>query len=91
MRWSRIVRGVVTAGVVLGLAMVVGVPAGQAGAPVQGGTLRAALTASAPTLDPHSTTHLAVREIGLHVFEGLLAFDAKFQVAPQFLLAHEIR
>jgi len=55
----------------------------QGGAPVQGGVLRAALTASAPTLDPHSGTHLAIREIGLHMFENLLAFDAKFQVAPQ--------
>ena len=54
-----------------------------AGAPVQGGTLRAALTASAPTLDPHSGTHLAIREVGLHIFENLLAFDAKFQVVPQ--------
>ena len=54
-----------------------------AGAPMRGGTLRAALTASAPTLDPHSGTHLAIREIGLHIFEGLLTFDAKFQVVPQ--------
>ena len=54
-----------------------------AGAPVQGGTLRAALTASAPTLDPHSGTHLAIREVGLHIFENLLAFDAKFQIVPQ--------
>ena len=54
-----------------------------AGAPVQGGVLRAALTAGAPTLDPHSGTHLAIREIGLHVFENLLAFDAKFQIVPQ--------
>ena len=90
MRWSRFVRCVATAGVVLGLALVVCVPAGQAGAPVQGGTLRVALTASAPTLDPHSTTHLAVREIGLHVFEGLLAFDAKFQAAPQLAETWEV-
>ncbi len=34
----------------------------MAGTPVQGGSLRAALTASPPTLDPHSATHLAVRE-----------------------------
>lgn len=58
-------------------------PAALAGAPTTGSTLRAALTASAPTLDPHSTTHLAVREIGMHIFENLLTFDAKFQIAPQ--------
>jgi peptide/nickel transport system substrate-binding protein len=64
--------------------------AGDAGAPTQGGTLRVALTASPPTLDPHSTTHLAVREIGLHIFENLLAFDARFQVAPQLAERWEV-
>jgi len=63
--------------------LTVGVPPAQAGAPVQGGILRVALTASAPTLDPHAGTHLAIREIGTHIFEGLLAFDSKFQVVPQ--------
>ena len=61
-----------------------------AGAPVQGGTLRAALTASAPTLDPHSGTHLAIREVGLHIFESLLTFDAKFQVVPQLAERWEV-
>ncbi|MFB3816277.1 MAG: ABC transporter substrate-binding protein [Candidatus Methylomirabilales bacterium] len=64
--------------------------AADAGAPAQGGTLRVALTASPPTLDPHSTTHLAVREIGLHLFENLLAFDARFQVAPQLAERWEV-
>jgi peptide/nickel transport system substrate-binding protein len=72
----------------LALAAVAG-PA-WAGAPVQGGTLRVALTASPPTLDPHSTTHLAVREVGLHIFENLLTFDAKFQVAPQLAERWEV-
>ena len=54
-----------------------------AGTPISGGTIRAALTASAPTLDPHSGTHLAIREVGLHIFESLLTFDAKFQIVPQ--------
>ncbi|HTU01902.1 MAG TPA: ABC transporter substrate-binding protein, partial [Candidatus Sulfotelmatobacter sp.] len=61
-----------------------------AGAPVTGGTLRAALTASPPTLDPHSTTHLAAREVGLHIFESLVSFDAKFQVTPQLAERWEI-
>jgi peptide/nickel transport system substrate-binding protein len=63
-------------------AVCLGNPA-AAGTPVQGGILRAALTASPPTLDPHSATHLAVREVGLHIFESLLTFDSKFQVVPQ--------
>ena len=61
-----------------------------AGAPVQGGVLRVALTASPPTLDPHSTTHLAVREVGLHIFENLLTFDAKFQIVPQLAERWEV-
>jgi peptide/nickel transport system substrate-binding protein len=68
-------------GALLTLALIAGTA--QAGAPVPGGILRAALTASAPTLDPHSGTHLAIREVGLHIFESLLTFDAKFQVIPQ--------
>src|SRR5512136_1128779 len=65
----------------VGLLAVVG-PAAS-GTPVTGGTLRAALTASAPSLDPHSGTHLAIREIGMHSSENLLTFDSKFQVVPQ--------
>ncbi|HYL79963.1 MAG TPA: ABC transporter substrate-binding protein, partial [Candidatus Acidoferrum sp.] len=82
----------------LWLGMAVGTAAGlllasgpaMAGTPMTGGTLRAALTASAPTLDPHSATHLAVREIGLHIFESLLTFDAKFQVVPQLAERWEV-
>jgi peptide/nickel transport system substrate-binding protein len=61
-----------------------------AGTPVSGGVLRAALTASPPTLDPHAATHLAVREVGLHMFEGLLTFDSKFQVVPQLAEKWEV-
>lgn len=73
-----------------GAGLLVAAGPAASGTPVTGGTLRAALTASAPTLDPHSTTHLAVREIGMHIFENLLAFDAKFQVAPQLAERWEI-
>ncbi len=61
-----------------------------AATPLQGGMLRAALTASPPTLDPHSATHLAVREVGLHIFESLLTFDSKFQVVPQLAERWEV-
>ena len=59
------------------------VPEALAGAPTYGGTLRVALPASPPTLDPHATTFTAAREIGLHLFENLLTFDARFQIVPQ--------
>jgi peptide/nickel transport system substrate-binding protein len=73
----------------LGLALCLGTAA-VAGAPTQGGILRVALTAGAPSLDPHSGTHLAIREIGLHMFENLVAFDAKFQVVPQLAEKWEV-
>jgi len=63
---------------------------GGAAAPIRGGTLRAAMTASAPTLDPHSGTHLAIREVGLHIFENLVTFDSRFQVVPQLAERWEI-
>jgi len=73
-----------------GIGLAVAAAPTMAGAPITGGTLRAALTASAPSLDPHSGTHLAIREIGLHIFEGLLTFDSKFQVVPQLAERWEV-
>jgi peptide/nickel transport system substrate-binding protein len=58
--------------------------------PTPGGLVRVALTASAPTLDPHAGTHLAIREVGAHVFENLLAFDSRFQVVPQLAERWEV-
>jgi len=75
-------------GLVLGLVLA-GAEAGTA-TPVTGGTIRAAMIASAPTLDPHSGTHLAIREVGLHIFENLLAFDSKFQIVPQLAERWEV-
>ncbi len=81
--WRETGHGWLSLGLLLiAVALFQGAPA-AAGTPVQGGVLRAALTASPPTLDPHSATHLAVREVGLHIFESLLTFDSKFQVVPQ--------
>jgi peptide/nickel transport system substrate-binding protein len=58
--------------------------------PVFGGVLRVATSASPPTLDPYPTTHIAVREIGMHIFENLLTFDAKFQLVPQLAEKWEV-
>ncbi len=73
----------VVAALLAGAGLLAGANAAAAGTPVSGGTLRVALTASAPSLDPHSGTHLAIREIGMHIFENLLTFDSRFQVVPQ--------
>jgi len=62
----------------------------EGGAPTPGGVLRVAVTASPPTLDPHSSTFVAAREIGLHIFENLLTFDAKFQLTPQLAERWEV-
>jgi peptide/nickel transport system substrate-binding protein len=82
-------RHLAAGALMLGLALCLGTAA-VAGAPTQGGILRVALTAGAPSLDPHSGTHLAIREIGLHMFENLVAFDAKFQVVPQLAEKWEV-
>ena len=73
----------VVAALLAGIGLLAAAGTAAAGMPVTGGTLRVALTASAPSLDPHSGTHLAIREIGMHIFENLLAFDSRFQVVPQ--------
>ena len=58
-------------------------PALAAEQPKAGGTIRVALTTSPPTLDfPFSTT-VVTRQIGIHVFEGLVTFDDRYQVIPQ--------
>jgi peptide/nickel transport system substrate-binding protein len=62
----------------------------EAGAATPGGVLRVAVTASPPTLDPHSSTFVAARESGMHVFESLVSFDAKFQLTPQLAERWEV-
>lgn len=59
-------------------------------APKKGGVLRIAMNTSPPSLDPMSNTHLATRQIGLHIFESLVTFDEKFQVVPQIAESWEI-
>ncbi|MFW6013259.1 MAG: ABC transporter substrate-binding protein, partial [Candidatus Bipolaricaulota bacterium] len=50
--------------------------------PKHGGTLKAAFTASPPTLDPHKTTNTITQQVVSHIFEPLFAFDGTFEVQP---------
>jgi peptide/nickel transport system substrate-binding protein len=54
----------------------------QTGPPRKGGVLRVALIGEPPSLDPHSTTAVITREIGINVFETLFTLDAKYQPVP---------
>lgn len=51
--------------------------------PVQGGSVRAAMTGSPPTLDFISSFAATARDIGVYVYEGLVTVDANYDVAPQ--------
>jgi len=51
-------------------------------APKKGGVLRVGLIGEPPTLDAHATTATITREIGINMFEGLFALDAKHQPVP---------
>jgi peptide/nickel transport system substrate-binding protein len=90
MKRRTVLRYLALAGVAATVALWITTPAVLAGTPVPGGTLRVALTAGAPSLDPHSGTFLAIREIGMHIFENLLTFDSKFQVVPQLAEKWEV-
>jgi peptide/nickel transport system substrate-binding protein len=75
---------------------VVVVLAGLAAAPVEsqsprrGGVLRVGMIGEPPTLDGHATTAVITREIGVNMFEGLYALDAKYQPAPLLAEGHEV-
>ncbi len=51
--------------------------------PTQGGTVRAAMTGSPPTLDFITSFAASARDIGVYVYEGLVTVDANYDVAPQ--------
>ncbi len=48
----------------------------------KGGALRVALIGEPPSLDPHTTTAVITREIGINWFETLFTLDAKYQPVP---------
>jgi ABC-type transport system substrate-binding protein len=58
-------------------------------APKKGGVLRIGMTGEPPTLDAHATTTVITREIGINMFETLLALDAKYQPVPHLIDGHE--
>jgi peptide/nickel transport system substrate-binding protein len=51
--------------------------------PAQGGTVRAAMTGSPPTLDFVTSFAAHARDIGVYLYEGLVTIDGNYDVAPQ--------
>lgn len=84
MRRSLVIAAVIGTALSLGVA-----PAGSQG-PRKGGILKIGLIGEPPTLDAHATTAVITREIGINMFEGLYALDAKFQPAPLLAEGHEV-
>src|SRR2546426_973442 len=87
-RGSRVFGALAAIAVGLWLAALPG--ESQTGGPKKGGVLRVGMIGEPPTLDVHSTTAVITREIGINVFEGLYALDAKQQAAPLLAEGHEI-
>ena len=59
-------------------------------APRKGGALRVGMIGEPPTLDQYATTAVITREIGINIFEGLYALDAKLQPAPLLAEGHDV-
>lgn len=51
--------------------------------PVDGGTVRAAMTGSPPSLDFITSFSAHARDVGVYLYEGLVTVDANYDVAPQ--------
>ena len=62
----------------------------QTGTPKKGGVLRVGMIGEPPTLDQHATTAVITREIGINMYEGLFALDAKYQPAPLLAEGYEV-
>ena len=58
--------------------------------PRKGGILKIGMIGEPPTIDGHATTAVITREIGINMFEGLYALDAKFQPVPLLAEGQEI-
>ena len=56
----------------------------------KGGTLRVGMIGEPPTLDQHTTTAVITREIGINMFEGLYALDARYQPVPLLAEGHDV-
>lgn len=51
--------------------------------PKQGGSIRAAMGGSPPTLDFVTSFSAQARDIGVYLYEGLVTIDSNYDVAPQ--------
>ena len=67
---------------VLALVALVAVTPAASQAPRKGGVLRVGMIGEPPSLDAHATTATITREIGINIFEGLYALDARHQPVP---------
>ena len=74
---------------VMTVACLVAGPA-DAQTPRKGGVLRVGMIGEPPTLDAHATTAVITREIGVNMFEGLYALDARYQPAPLLAEGHDV-
>lgn len=55
-----------------------------------GGSLRIATTTSPPTLDTMANTHTATREIGMNIYETIVAFNGNYEVVPMLAESWDI-
>lgn len=70
--------------------LMIGVAVPSALAQETGGVLRAAMTTEPPDLDPYVGGTAANRNIGHHVFEGLVTYDETYGLMPQLAESWEI-
>jgi peptide/nickel transport system substrate-binding protein len=75
---------------VLAAVTLVAVAPAASQAPRKGGVLRVGMIGEPPTLDQHATTAVITREIGINMYEGLYAFDAKYQPVPMLAEGHDV-
>lgn len=54
----------------------------ESATPQTGGTLKIAINAQPPTLDPHVTTATATYELARNIFETLVTLNSKYQAVP---------
>ncbi len=74
------------AAVAIMLAVAVANPAAASGlekCPVQGGTIRAAMAGSPPTLDWVTSFAAQTRDMGVYLYESLVTIDENYDPAPQ--------
>ncbi len=87
MRLPRLLGVLVVVTAAIGLAASPG--ESQTAASKKGGVLRVGMIGEPPTLDQHATTAVITREIGINIFEGLFALDAKYQPVPLLAEGYE--